>query len=455
MFDTLKIEEYLEKFSKRFGIIKVTSSLSPIYEIPKVIEYFDKSKEFLMFNNVRNYPNFKVIANILNRREKLYSLLNVSTDEELYAKILTSEEKCSNLEIEIVSNHDYKTLGEVNLYKLPIAKFYELEPNQCLTSGIVLGLDLSTGFVNASIHRLSIIGKDKLVVRLVPRHLYTIWRRNCELNKDTPVAIIWTINPIFHLVASCSPPFGYFEISMIKYLVGLKPRFYILDNNVPAPIDAEIIIEGYLSKDLKHCEGPYVDILKLYDEVREQPIIKVTKIYVRNPELVYAHVLVPGLNEHRLLMSIEKEAKIWKFVKNVVPEVKKVRLTSASGCWLHAVISVKKLTEGDAKNAILAAFSAHPSLKHVIVVDDDIDPDNLEEVEWAIATRFRGDEDLVIIKYVRGSTLDPSAIDQEIGLTTKIGIDATKPLYKDIKKFEKAKIPSNIKVENLRIEYVK
>ena len=93
--------------------------------------------------------------------------------------------------------------------------------------------------------------------------------------------------------------------------------------------------------------------------------------------------------------------------------------------------------DGDAKNAILAAFAGHPSLKHVVIVDEDIDPDNLVDVEWAIATRFQGSRDLVIIENARGSTLDPSSID---GLTTKIGIDATAPI-KEREKYAKARIP--------------
>jgi UbiD family decarboxylase len=131
------------------------------------------------------------------------------------------------------------------------------------------------------------------------------------------------------------------------------------------------------------------------------------------------------------------QAAIRDAVSRVVARVHKVRLTPASGGWLHAIISIDKRHEGDAKNAMMAAFAAHPSLKQVIVVDSDIDPDNPSEVEWAIATRFQADEDLIIIRNVRGSTLDPSSRD---GLTAKMGIDATKPLNAGIE-YEKPKIP--------------
>lgn len=121
-----------------------------------------------------------------------------------------------------------------------------------------------------------------------------------------------------------------------------------------------------------------------------------------------------------------------------MPEVVAVRLTQASGHWLHAVISIRKSHDGDPKNAIMAAFGAHPSLKHVVIVDDDIDVDDLGQVEWAIATRFQADRGLVVVYRARGSTLDPSSV--EDGMTSKVGIDATKPLGSDLR-FEKARIP--------------
>jgi len=96
----------------------------------------------------------------------------------------------------------------------------------------------------------------------------------------------------------------------------------------------------------------------------------------------------------------------------------------------------------------MAAFSAHPSLKHVIVVDEDIDVDKPEEIEWALATRFQASKDLVIIRGARGSSLDPSA-DQEKMITDKMGLDATKPLDKPPHEFEKVKISPSTRAINI------
>ena len=156
--------------------------------------------------------------------------------------------------------------------------------------------------------------------------------------------------------------------------------------------------------------------------------------------------LLPASSEHRLLMGMPREVRIWEYVSNVVPTVRGVNMTTGGMGWLHCVVSFEKFREGDPKNVLMAIFAAHPSLKHAIVVDSDINPYNMEEVEWAIATRFRGDEDLLVIPNVRVSSLDPVS-NQEKELGCKVGVDATKPLGRE--GFEKPGIPVSDEVEKI------
>jgi UbiD family decarboxylase len=139
-------------------------------------------------------------------------------------------------------------------------------------------------------------------------------------------------------------------------------------------------------------------------------------------------------------MGLPIEAKIFSQVKNTVPTTKAVHLSDGGSNWLTAVIQIKKRLEGEPKNAILTAFAAHPSLKSAIIVDEDIDPLNPIEVEYAISTRTQADRDFVMISNSKGSSLDPSS-DQTNLLTTKLGIDATISLLKEKERFEIAKIP--------------
>jgi UbiD family decarboxylase len=158
----------------------------------------------------------------------------------------------------------------------------------------------------------------------------------------------------------------------------------------------------------------------------------------------YYRDILPAGREHQILMSFPIEMKLNRYVKDVVPSTKKVILTNGGCNWLHAVIQISKRLEGDGKNALIAAFAAHPSLKLAIVVDDDIDPEDPESVEYALATRFQAGRDLIIIREAKGSSLDPSS-DQSKILTDKLGIDATIKLDKDRTIYERAKIPLNKK----------
>ncbi len=167
----------------------------------------------------------------------------------------------------------------------------------------------------------------------------------------------------------------------------------------------------------------------------------------KGQDCVYQGILPFG-SEHRLLMGLPREALIWESVSKVVPKVHAVNLSLGGSGWLHAIVSIEKQLKDDGKNALLAAFAAHPSLKHAVVVDSDVDVYDVSDVEWAIATRFQASEDLLIIKNARGSTLDSSA-DQETGLTSKVGVDASRPLTKPKEKFERAKIHVSKHAEGL------
>jgi UbiD family decarboxylase len=162
--------------------------------------------------------------------------------------------------------------------------------------------------------------------------------------------------------------------------------------------------------------------------------MEVKKIHARKDAIF--HVLLPGGMEHKVLMGMPREPTIFNEV-NRVAECKGVSITPGGCSWLHGVVSIHKKNEDDGKKAIEAAFKGHASMKHVVVVDDDVDIHKMEEVEWAIATRFQGDRGLVVKKGEKGSSLDPSA-NPETRETCKVGVDATAPL-KNRESFDRAK----------------
>ncbi|MBS7626046.1 UbiD family decarboxylase, partial [Candidatus Bathyarchaeota archaeon] len=317
---------------------------------------------------------------------------------------------------------------------------FEKDAGPYITSAIVSARLPEDSLENVSIHRLMVIDRRHLAIRIVPRHLYYICKKMVEMGKKSlDVGIAIGLHPAILIAASTPAPLGVSEYAVANKILSKKLRLSecrSVEARVPA--DSEIVLEGRILLDKEVDEGPFVDITGTYDIVRKQPVIEIEKIFCR--EDFFYHALLPSGSEHGLLMGLPQEAKIEETVSGVVPKVKDVKLTPGGCYWLHAVISIEKQTEGDGKNAILAAFAGHPSLKHVVIVDNDIDVNDPAEVEWAIATRFQGSKGLVVIRNVRGSSLDASG-DQKLNLTTKVGIDATRSLLKPKEKFEKAKIP--------------
>ena len=182
-------------------------------------------------------------------------------------------------------------------------------------------------------------------------------------------------------------------------------------------------------------EGPFVDLTETRDFERREPVFVIDCITHRKNALY--QVLIPGRLEHKILMGMPKEPTIYTEVSKVV-SCKNVLVTMGGGSWLHGIVQIEKKQEDDGKKAIEAAFHGHKSMKHVVVVDSDVDIYNSQAVEWAIATRFQAGKDLVVKRDQPGSSLDPSGKQEEgkKALTDKVGIDATIPFDVDKSRYE-------------------
>lgn len=432
------------KMSEREGdVLHVREEVSPRFEISYVSERFDKDGPILLFEKVKGSDR-KVVANVCGTRKRICRALDVGPDG-LCEKLIKAWH--SPRKAKVVENGAVDEVKVVDLSNIPILTHFEKDAAPYITSAVVHAKSVDGRIENVSVHRLQVLDENHLAIRLVPRHLFKLWRMSKEAGKDLDVAISIGVHPAVLLAASSPLPFGVCEFDVANALMDGGLRLIECENvGACAPADAELVLEGRISAVQEVVEGPFVDVTGTYDVQRKQPVVTVVGI-MRREDYVY-HGLLPSGAEHRLLMGVPHEVLIWEAVSKVVPKVHAVNL-SAGGCgWLHAVISVEKQLDGDGKNVLLAAFAAHPSLKHAVVVDSDIDVFDVSSVEWAIATRFQAGKDLIVVNNVRGSTLDSSA-DQETGSKTKVGVDATRPFAKPREKFERAKIPVAKKIETL------
>ena len=415
----------LRGFLERLGFKRVEGEVDPLYGVTRLLATGEGPLVF----KVQGSP-IECAGNVVASREAVLKALSASSDVEAYEKLLKSMSSPAPLKISGTPRLKKAPRG---LYDSPAVKFYEGDGGPYLTSAIFVAC--WKGVCNASIHRVMVVGEREGRVRVVPRHLWRLYRDAVSEGSDLPVTVVLGVHPAILLASASSPRLGIFEFEVASTLLGGLEAFESPVHGNPVPMGAGVLIEGWLTKE-SAPEGPFVDATGTLDVVRDQPILKVKAVYY-DPDQV-SHVILPAGREHAMLMGFPREAQIWATVSRVVPKVHAVRLTPASGGWLHAVISIEKNHDGDAKNAIIAAFAGHPSLKHVVIVDPDIDVDDPRDVEWAIATRFQADRDLIIIRNARGSTLDPSA---PTGLTTKLGIDATKPLGREAEYEKATRIP--------------
>lgn len=394
-------------------------------EPTRCLARYDRDQKMVLFR-VEGSP-FICVGNVLNSRSRLYKhILSVERDEDAYRKILSLVPRKPR---EVSFESSYRALSEVDLTHVPFIKFYPEDGGRYLSSSIFIAcLD---SICNASIHRTLMLTKNSVVARLVPRHLryiYDTYRSRGA--REVPVAIVVGVHPAAVLASAISPPFGVFELELVPNLVEDFAISYTPLYRLPVPADAALVMEGRIT-DEQAPEGPFVDLLHLYDHIRNEPLIKIDALYVNYDE--YFHVILPAGREHKLLQSFYREALIWDYVSKATPRVRKIRLLESSGSWLVAAVSIDKIHDGDSKNVLLAALAAHPSLKIAVVVDSDIDVDSESMLLWALATRFRGRESLVVVENARCSTLDPSSPN---GICDKLGLDLTIPLSEDRKRYK-------------------
>lgn len=366
----------------------------------------------MLFNNADGH---RCCINILGSRELLARALRM--DARNLAQGLAGVNYTGSVK-EVDSSPFQEIVSEPDLTRLPVLRHFQGDGGRYITAGVVVSRLGER--INACVHRLMLLDRRRLAARLVPgRHTHQMYCQALEKGTRLPIAIAIGVDPVVLIAASTRVPENK-EFEYASALRGDAVEVVALENGVRVP-HAEIVLEGYITKE-RAPEGPFVDITGTMDLVREEPVIELTRMMMRSDAIYQA--LLPSGGEHRMLMGIPYEPLIYREASKVV-RVKNVLLTEGGCSYFHAVIQIEKSDESDGKRAIEAAMAAHGSLKHVLVVDTDIDIHDPRELEYAIATRVRGDEDVYIYKNVRGSTLDPRSVN---GITTKIGVDATAKL---------------------------
>ena len=320
-----------------------------------------------------------------------------------------------------------------DLDDLPILYHCEGDGGNYISSGVMVAGHPKHG-QNLDFHRCMQFSKTEMAVRVVKsRNFDTFLQDLGAVN----VAICVGVPPNILVAAATSVAIGQDELEIANALEPFEVvQAHTADLWIPA--EAEFVIEGTVYRDRRHAEGPFVDLTETRDVIRQEPILEVKCITHRKD--AHWHALLPGGLEHKLLMGMPREPTIFREVNRVV-KCLDVNINPGGCSWLHAIVQIKKEHPDDGRKAIEAASVGHRSCKHIFVVDEDIDIYDPLSVEWAMATRFQADRDLVMLGRERGSSLDPSAT-PETYETCKVGYDLTAPLETKGKHFNKVSFPS-------------
>jgi 2,5-furandicarboxylate decarboxylase 1 len=365
-----------------------------------------------------------VVANVFADRSWVAESIGVSTDQllsrfqEAVRHPLPWVEVNSGPAQEVVHR-------DIDLLKLlPIPKHNELDSGPYITAGLLIARNPRTGVQNVAIHRCQISGPNRIGVLLLPRHTQHYFRMAEEAGNALEIALVIGVHPVCLLASQAIAALDEDEMEIAGALLGHPVEMVKCKTNaVRVPAHAEIVIEGRILPNVREPEGPFGEFPQYYGPRANREVIQVDAITHRKDAIF--HTIVGGGAEHLVLGEVPREATLLEHLQRSFPSVLDVRLTRGGTCRYHLVIKIDKKSNGEPKNIIMGAFGGHYDVKQVVVVDQDVSIDDPHEIEWAIATRFQADRDLIVVSGAQGSKLDPSS---DGGISAKMGIDATKPV---------------------------
>src|SRR5512136_1391382 len=424
----MSLREYLRDLDERGDLIKISAPISKTYEIAGVLKQHEPQP--VLFECVKESP-FRVMGNLFCDKASFADYFGIKINEIIPFLACAIDRRCPG---EVVTSAPCQevVVADPNLDMLPILRHCELDGGNYISSGVVIAKHPHYG-QNADFHRCMQFSPTEMAVRIVRSRHFDTYLRDL---KQLDVAVCVGNSPNVLAAAATSTEIGINELDIANALEP-TPLVHARTVDLLVPAEAEFVIEGTVYLDRLHAEGPFVDLTETYDVVRQEPVFVVKTITHRRDAIWQA--LLPGALEHKLLMGMPREPTIFKKVNEVV-KCLDVNIDPGGCSWLHALVQIDKQHDDDGRKAIEAAFTGHRSCKHVFVVDGDIDIYNPLDVEWALATRFQGDVDLIVKAREQGSSLDPSA-ESGTHFTTKLGFDLTKPLIAHGKDFNRAPFP--------------
>src|SRR3989441_952484 len=419
-----------ENFRHFLDRLRQTGELVDLHQpvdIRHIATLVDQAKTALYFHNVIGY-DMPLVSGIIRSRERAIMAMGCDSYAEIEANLKQAIDRPVPPKFVKTSPTREVTLvgDEVDLYKLPIPMSSIYDGGPMITAGVVIARDPELG-MNSGIYRFIVKEKNLTGIDIVtPNNMRLFAQRAYEAGRPCPISISIGTHPIEITGSGYRAPLGVDEMAIAGALRGAPVELAPCQTiDVPYIADAEIVLEAeILPTGWTWPEGRFGEFTRLMGGLHWNPLVRIKAISMRR-EAIYYNLHMPW--ENTWLAAPTRYTAIRQALKTAGVQVRDINVTLGGCAFWHAVISIKK-QPGEAKNALLAALSVM-DLKHVVVVDDDIDVFDPTEVEWAIATRVQGDKDVMVVSNARAKPLDPS-LPQGYGVVptgAKVGIDATMP----------------------------
>jgi 2,5-furandicarboxylate decarboxylase 1 len=412
-------------------ILRIREPVSREFETTSVVFELDRvgKSPVVIFENVGG-AKMPVVTNVAGSRRLLARCLGA----EVQDLPTVFRERCQNyIPCEVVDKGAWDEVviegDDIDLTQLPIPLQFSVDAAPYITAGQVCARDPETGIDTTGFHRLMLRGKNRLGISLHSRRrMYEFHRRAEARGHSLPAAIVIGTHPLHYMgsMVYAYPP----HVRKYEIIGGLFGEPYRVARcgvgDIEVAAGAEIVIEGEILANVHEPEGPFGEFTGYASYRSTQNVFVAKRVRMRRD--AFFHSVVSGMSRDHILVScITREGEILNALRRNLPNVRAVHVPHKTCGAFLAIVSMKKVAEGEPKMAMLTALGTELYTKHVIVVDEDVDIFDMEDVMWAVATRVRAEKDIFLVPGVKSAIIDPTS-DPKTFTVTKMGIDATAPI---------------------------
>jgi 4-hydroxy-3-polyprenylbenzoate decarboxylase len=405
-------------------LVTISQPVKLDYELAACLSESATALRFESVEDDTGLPKMQVVGNLLNSLPRFALGISNSTDA-LQASLLAAIETPMAHHVVATAPCQEEVIVDPSLAsELPIPRFFEKEGGPYITAGAIIAKDRVSGDTNLSIARLMPLDGNRAFVGIAPNHHLAVLARAAHARGEKLDIAVCIGNHPAVLVAACLYlGLGEDELSVAGALLG-EPLDVVrcTQSDLLVPAHCECVLEGRLDAGEPFLEGPVSEFHGMYENYGAGIVATFARL-TRRRDAIF-QVILPGYHpEHCLLGGVAIAAGLFRQVRNAVPSVREVAVGIGGAGRLHAVVAIHACRPGEARKAMFAVWAAVNLVKQVIVVDDDIDPWDEVQVEWANATRTKPDRDFVVVPAVRADRSEPL---EQGGTVAKLGIDATR-----------------------------